>query len=127
MLSFEFVRLLELLSRNFKPGHSKLKITYGKPLQRLQNSKLQQFSPMVANKPKQFARLVADACEAHPMDATKVVQVSARIGWIIEITQQDNGYRCWVVNRELDVLSDGQVYSTSSAALAAGRLFVERG
>jgi len=54
------------------------------------------------------------------------VQVSARVGWIIEISQQDNGYRCWVINRELDVLSDGYLYTTSSAALAAGRLFVER-
>ncbi|MEM7795621.1 MAG: hypothetical protein AAF579_14365 [Cyanobacteria bacterium P01_C01_bin.118] len=60
------------------------------------------------------------------MDITQVVQVSARVGWIIEISQQDDGYRCWVINRELDVLSDGQVYSTSSAALAAGRLYVER-
>ena len=60
------------------------------------------------------------------MDATRVVQVSARVGWIIEISRQDDGYRCWVVNRELDVLSDGQVYLTSSAALAAGRLYVER-
>lgn len=60
------------------------------------------------------------------MDITQVVQVSARVGWIIEISQQDDGYRCWVINRELNVLSDGHVYSTSSAALAAGRLFVER-
>ncbi|MEA5465641.1 hypothetical protein [Leptothoe sp. PORK10 BA2] len=60
------------------------------------------------------------------MDVTHVVQVSALVGWIIEITQQDNGYRCWVINRELEVLSDGHLYTTSSAALAAGRLFVER-
>ena len=60
------------------------------------------------------------------MDATPVIQVSARVGWIIEVSQQENGYRCWIINRELDVLSDGQVYATSSAALAAGRLFVER-
>ena len=61
-----------------------------------------------------------------PMDVTPVIQVSARVGWIIEISQQDNGYRCWVINRELDVLSDGLIYATSSAALAAGRLFIER-
>lgn len=60
------------------------------------------------------------------MNITQVVQVSARVGWIIEISQQDHGYRCWVINRELDVLSDGYIYATSSAALAAGRLFVER-
>ncbi|MEM9804641.1 MAG: hypothetical protein AAF959_05130 [Cyanobacteria bacterium P01_D01_bin.56] len=60
------------------------------------------------------------------MDATPVVQVTARVGWVIEISQQGSGYRCWIINRELDVLSDGHVYSTSSAALAAGRLFVER-
>ncbi len=60
------------------------------------------------------------------MDATQVVQVAARVGWIIEISQQDNGYRCWLINRELNVLSDGYIYATSSAALAAGRLFVER-
>lgn len=73
-----------------------------------------------------FATLVIDACEAGSMDATPVVQVSARVGWIIEVSQQGNGYRCWLINRELNVLSDGCVYSTSSAALAAGRLFVER-
>ena len=61
-----------------------------------------------------------------PMDVTPVIQVAARVGWIIEISQQDNGYRCWVINRELDVLSDGLIYATSSAALAAGRLFIER-
>ena len=60
------------------------------------------------------------------MDVTPVIQVAARVGWIIEISQQDNGYRCWVINRELDVLSDGLIYATSSAALAAGRLFIER-
>ena len=60
------------------------------------------------------------------MDVTPVIQVAARVGWIIEISQQDNGYRCWVSNRELDVLSDGLIYATSSAALAAGRLFIER-
>ena len=60
------------------------------------------------------------------MNVTPVVQISARVGWIIEVSQQDDGYRCWVINRELDVLSDGYIYATSSAALAAGRLFVER-
>ena len=73
-----------------------------------------------------FATLGDRAREEHLMDATQVVQVSARVGWIIEISQQDDGYRCWVINRELDVLSDGYLYATSSAALAAGRLFVER-
>lgn len=64
--------------------------------------------------------------EERPMDVTQVVQVSARVGWVIEVSQQDDGYRCWVINRELTVFSDGCLYSTSMAALAAGRLFVER-
>lgn len=61
-----------------------------------------------------------------PMNVTPVIQVSARVGWIIEVSQQGDGYRCWVINRELDVLSDGRIYATSIAALAAGRSFVER-
>ena len=73
-----------------------------------------------------FATLKGIAREEHLMDITQVVQVSARVGWIIEISQQDDGYRYWLINRELDILSDGQVYATSSAALAAGRLVIER-
>ena len=83
------------------------------------------YNPNVS-KVELFATLKGIAHEENLMDITQVVQVSARVGWIIEISQQDDGYRYWLVNRELDVLSDGQVYATSSAALAAGRLVVER-
>ena len=56
-----------------------------------------------------------------------MVQVSAITGWIICVSHnQDRGYQCWVVNPGLDVLSDGTFYTTSSAAMSAGRSFVER-
>ena len=61
------------------------------------------------------------------MDKESVVQVSAMAGWIIGVSHsQDRGYQCWLVNPTLEVLSDGTFYSTSSAAMSAGRSFVER-
>ena len=60
------------------------------------------------------------------MDVTRLIQVAVRTGWIIEVSLHGHGYRCWVVNPALDVVSDGCIYQTSSAALAAGRLYVER-
>ncbi|HIK46774.1 MAG TPA: hypothetical protein IGR64_18150 [Leptolyngbyaceae cyanobacterium M65_K2018_010] len=61
--------------------------------------------------------------EAHD----EVVQISAMNGWIIGVSHyKDRGYQCWIVNPDLDVLSDGTYYSTSSAAMSAGRAFVER-
>ncbi|MBE7382745.1 MAG: hypothetical protein F6J95_015190 [Leptolyngbya sp. SIO1E4] len=61
------------------------------------------------------------------MEYSHVVQLSAMPGWIIGVSHTENrGYQCWVINRDLDVLSDGTLYTTSSAALTAGRTFVER-
>jgi hypothetical protein len=61
------------------------------------------------------------------MEDSQVVQVSALSGWIIGISHvRDRGYQCWLINADFDVLSDGSLYSTSSAALAAGRSFIER-
>ncbi|MBD0268671.1 hypothetical protein [Pseudanabaena sp. FACHB-2040] len=61
------------------------------------------------------------------MEEGTVVQVSAMTGWIIGVSYlKDRGYQCWIVNPDLDVLSDGTFYTTSSAAMSAGRTFVER-
>jgi len=61
------------------------------------------------------------------MKETAVVQISGMVGWIIGVSYtHDQGYQCWLVNPNLDVLSDGAFYSTSSAAMSAGRTFVER-
>jgi hypothetical protein len=61
------------------------------------------------------------------MDDGSFVQVSAMTGWVIGVSHvADHGYRCWLINPDLDVLSDGTVYSTSSAAMSAGRAFVSR-
>jgi hypothetical protein len=60
-------------------------------------------------------------------DADSIVQISAMTGWIIGVSHnKDRGYQCWVVKPDLDVLSDGTFYTTSSAAMSAGRSFVER-
>ncbi|HEY9736456.1 MAG TPA: hypothetical protein V6D06_09240 [Trichocoleus sp.] len=61
------------------------------------------------------------------MEESNVVQISAMTGWIIGVSHvKDRGYQCWIVNPDLDVLSDGTFYTTSSAAMSAGRAFVER-
>lgn len=61
------------------------------------------------------------------MDNEALVQLSAMAGWIIGVSHsKDQGYQCWLVNPMLDVLSDGTFYTTSSAAMSAGRAFVER-
>ena len=61
------------------------------------------------------------------MENTHFVQLSALPGWIIGISHnQHDGYQCWIINSELAVLNDGYCYSTSSAALTAGRTFIER-
>lgn len=61
------------------------------------------------------------------MEEGNVVQVSAMTGWIIGVSYlKGRGYQCWIVNPDLDVLSDGTFYTTSSAAMSAGRTFVER-
>ncbi|NER80705.1 MAG: hypothetical protein F6K42_14265 [Leptolyngbya sp. SIO1D8] len=61
------------------------------------------------------------------MENSQVVQLSAMPGWIIGVSHiKDQGYQCWVINSDLDVLNDGLLYTTSSAALTAGRTFIER-
>lgn len=61
------------------------------------------------------------------MELSQVVQLSAIPGWIIGVSHtKDRGYQCWIINAELDVLNDGTLYKTSSAALMAGRSFIER-
>jgi hypothetical protein len=61
------------------------------------------------------------------MSENRVIQVSAWVGWLVEVSQlEGQGYQCWVVNPDLDVFSDGAIYQTSSAAMSAGRSFVER-
>ncbi|MFE4107884.1 hypothetical protein [Almyronema epifaneia] len=61
------------------------------------------------------------------METATLVQISAFTDWIIGVSHVQNlGYQCWVINPELDLLSDGAVYHTSLAAMTAGRTFVER-
>ncbi len=61
------------------------------------------------------------------MEETQFVQVSALPGWIIGVCHTKyRGYQCWVINPDLTVLNDGNLYTTSLAALAAGRTFIER-
>ena len=61
------------------------------------------------------------------MENTQFVQLSALPGWIIGVSHnRQRGYQCWLINPALDVLNDGYEYTTSSAALMAGRSFIER-
>lgn len=61
------------------------------------------------------------------MESTQFVQLSAMPGWIIGVSHtHERGYQCWIINSALDVLNDGYRYTTSSAALMAGRSFIER-
>ncbi len=56
-----------------------------------------------------------------------LAQVSAFPGWVVGIScSQALVYRCWAMNTDLNVFSDGEFYDTSSAAMAAGRRFVEQ-
>ncbi|MGB3137065.1 MAG: hypothetical protein WBB18_09705 [Nodosilinea sp.] len=46
--------------------------------------------------------------------------------WMVAVTQgQSTGFFCWVITPELAALTDGEAYSTSQAALAAGRSLVQ--
>ncbi|PSN14838.1 hypothetical protein C7293_09890 [filamentous cyanobacterium CCT1] len=46
--------------------------------------------------------------------------------WIVAVTQgQSARFFCWVITPELSALTDGETYSTSQAALAAGRSLVQ--
>ncbi|HHP7244645.1 MAG TPA: hypothetical protein ACFE0H_08170 [Elainellaceae cyanobacterium] len=60
------------------------------------------------------------------MENGTIIQVSAFPSWIVGISYTETvGYRCWVINPELIVLNDGEIYATSQAAMTAGRYFVE--
>lgn len=57
----------------------------------------------------------------------KLAQASAFPGWIVGISCSEGlVYRCWVINADLDVFNNGEFYDTCSAAMAAGRHFVEQ-
>lgn len=59
------------------------------------------------------------------MTPENLVHVAVFPGWISAVThQRGQGYLCWVVNPELVVLNDGELYSTSQDAIAAGRAFI---
>ena len=61
------------------------------------------------------------------MENTQFVQLSALPGWSIGVSHtRQRGYQCWLINSALDVLNDGYEYTTSSAALMAGRSFIEK-
>ncbi|MGB8699666.1 MAG: hypothetical protein WCD18_09645 [Thermosynechococcaceae cyanobacterium] len=61
------------------------------------------------------------------MKQESVAQVSAFPGWVVGIScSQALVYRCWVLSANFDVFSDGEFYDTCSAAMAAGRSFIER-
>jgi hypothetical protein len=54
-----------------------------------------------------------------------LIHVSVFPGWIAGVTYERGvGYRCWVINPDFVVLNDGEIYATSQAAIAAGRLFI---
>lgn len=56
-----------------------------------------------------------------------IVQLSAYPGWIVGVSydQLCDGYLCWVIDPNFNVLSDGRNYETSHAAMMMGRAFVE--
>ena len=53
-----------------------------------------------------------------------LVQLIAVSEWIVAVTRQATGYRCWVITPELSTLSDGETYQASQDALEAGRSLV---
>ena len=56
-----------------------------------------------------------------------IVQLSGYRGWIVGVScSPQDEYRCWAIAPNLLVLNNGEFYDTSSAAMAAGRSFVER-
>ncbi|MGF1571147.1 MAG: hypothetical protein ACFCVD_24240 [Nodosilinea sp.] len=59
------------------------------------------------------------------MNSDRLIHVSVFPGWIVGVTyRRGEGYRCWVVNPELTVLNDGEIYASGEDAIAAGRLFI---
>jgi hypothetical protein len=46
--------------------------------------------------------------------------------WIIGVTRKRSaGYLCWVINPALEVLNDGEIYTSDQAALASGHSLVQ--
>lgn len=59
------------------------------------------------------------------MDTGRLIHVSVFPGWVAGVTYHPGlGYRCWVINPDMAVLNDGDIYPDSEAAIAAGRLFI---
>lgn len=59
------------------------------------------------------------------MNEGRLVQLVVFPGWLVGVTYRRSlGYRCWVINPDMAVLNDGERYSSSAAALEAGRLLV---
>lgn len=59
------------------------------------------------------------------MDTARLIHVSVFPNWVAGVTyHQGTGYRCWVIDPEMTVLNDDEVYPSSEAAIAAGRLFI---
>ncbi|MEB3252221.1 MAG: hypothetical protein VKO01_08805 [Cyanobacteriota bacterium] len=59
------------------------------------------------------------------MVTRSLIHVSVFPGWIAGVTyHRGEGYRCWVINPDLAVLNDGEIYPSSQAAIAAGRQFI---
>lgn len=59
------------------------------------------------------------------MASGNLTYVSVFPGWIAGVTYEPGvGYRCWVINPDFAVLNDGEIYSNSQDAIAAGRLFI---
>lgn len=61
------------------------------------------------------------------LEEESIVQIAAYPKWIVGISYAPElGYQCWIIDPNLEVLNNGELYDTSSAALAAGRAYVER-
>ncbi len=61
------------------------------------------------------------------VNQSSIVQLSGYRGWIVGVSCSPTAeYCCWAIAPNLLVLNNGERYGTSSAAMAAGRSFVER-
>ncbi|MEL6136344.1 MAG: hypothetical protein AAFQ61_04505 [Cyanobacteria bacterium J06626_23] len=55
------------------------------------------------------------------MKLFQLKQLLAFPGWLVAISYAPElGYLCWVINPELAVLNDGEVYTDDQSALAVG-------
>lgn len=56
-----------------------------------------------------------------------IVQVSAYPGWIVGVSYSQfyDGYRCWIVDPECNLLTDERIYEASHTAMLMARSFVE--